>query len=872
MTKFTSRTVCMAVLLAGSSFGTAAFAQGQAPASADSAASDQGEGATIIVEARRRGERAIDVPLTVTGLSSEDLTKQNILSFKDVNEVVPGLNLVSGNNGLDANATIRGISYNISSQVNPPYATYVNEVAAGLNDLFNEVYDVGRIEIQRGPQGTLRGVPASSGLFGIYTKRPDLNEAGGYVSTTLTDPRGINLQGAVGVPLVKDILAIRVAGVFDRTANGDIRSANNSKKPFTESKGGRATLLFQPTPDFTATLIYRHNEFNSAAYQGAVFGTGAPAFSFPPSDSFAGVNIPANFNGPAIGRRDDLAVGAFPTEVYGNSDNITLMTDLSFSGQKLSYIGSRNWYDTRTETPSDVFNIMPGRAPNLLDQHLRAWSHEIRLSSEERIGGFLDYTIGYLNQKTNAKGVVAVGDVALLPGAFGSTNGNFVDNIFGTPLGFAFPVTPGVLNPLNLNRAFAINFVSAQDTTPKTEGLFGNLTAHIGEKTEISAGVRQVWQSTTTASVGGTTPALLAFGYPSEFGPCALGGLGDSPYEDTCTITIPATPIATAGKASENPVLWIASASHKFTPDLMAYVTAGTSFRAAPVGALGVPQCGDCNQYGLGLKSERSTSYEVGLKGSIFDRKLTFSVAYFYQTFKNFISRNEQAIPFLQTLPDGTQSIRSDFFIFNAPVKTQGIDLDVDYRASDDLQLGAAFSYAKSRFRNALIPCADSNFDGTPDSNQGPVNVTDWNAAGGPDGPALCRTNGPLASTPPWNLILRGEYSHDAFTDTRAFLRTVMNITPKNTNNKIVNPAFVPEGYALVDLFVGLRDTDGAWELSLAAKNLFNNRTVLGQGQQTGLITQGEFAFFPQSTGYRTISRVPGRQFQVSFRYAFGGR
>jgi iron complex outermembrane receptor protein len=87
-----------------------------------------------------------------------------------------------------------------------------------------------------------------------------------------------------------------------------------------------------------------------------------------------------------------------------------------------------------------------------------------------------------------------------------------------------------------------------------------------------------------------------------------------------------------------------------------------------------------------------------------------------------------------------------------------------------------------------------------------------------------------------------------------------------------VNPGFVPKAYALVDLFTGLTSSDGAWEVSVAAKNVFNTRTTLNEGINEGQFGQIPFSTYGLSSGYRTINRVPGRSFQISLRYAFGSR
>ncbi len=843
--------------------------------SAAEAATDETGNQEIVVTARLQAERAIDVPATVTGLSSTDLQERNILSLDDIGSVIPGLNLVPSTSGPNALATFRGVRFDAGAQAANTVTAYIDEVPTNLFQLFNSLYDVGNLEVLRGPQGTLRGSSSPSGAIGLVTRRPDLDTIGGYASATVTLPRGVNVQGAVGVPLIRDVLAIRVAGALNRTAANNVESVNNPTKPFSEGKNFRATLLFRPTSNFEATLIYRHDRLETQQYSSAVFGPGAPGVPFFPSlelvPSVPGLlttpafTIPAGFNGPALSQSQDKSVQATrPDRQLFNTDSITLQLGWSIAGQKLLYVGNRTWTDIdQTPLGGDVFNAIPtSPSRGYFLQSFDYRSHEVRLSSEEPIAGLFDYTVGYYHSRVPLTADYAVDNLFALNGAFGS------------PL--------AVNSPLTVNRDYIVAADFAQRYKSSEDSIFANVNVHLGESTELSLGGRQLWTGVSVASPSSVRDTFAAIPFA---GPCTgtasgftlLGAytnapLSPSPYAGTCNVqlspgnglfSITNFPLT---KLKNDNFVWLGSLSHKFTPDLMAYATVGTAVRDGPA-VVGAPSCAACGPYNF-LDGEKSTSYELGLKGKIFDNRLTFSIAVFQQDFDNYIA-SAPGTPYL----DSAGSVSTGTFAFNGPMRTRGVDLELDYRASPDLLIGAAFSYARGRFKNADIPCRDSNFDGVPDGGALPATGAEWIAGGGPaSGPAVCNTNGPIASTPPWNLILNGEYSRDAFEDARAFLRWTFNYTPKNTNATLTNPGFVPKAYGLLDLFGGVRSSDGRWEVSAAVRNLFNTRTVLFEGTADGLLGQYPFALAGASTGYRTYGRVPERSFQLSVRYAFGSR
>jgi iron complex outermembrane receptor protein len=252
----------------------------------------------IVVTATRRNERLQDVPVTVTVVSDEQIQKLQIKNFTDIQVLSPGLSFrASGDQGTVT--SLRGISSTVTTSAPAAVVIYFNEIPVNDYVAFQGIYDVGQIEVLRGPQGTLRGVAAPVGSITIGTRRPDLTEIGGTGIVTYTNQPNFNGQAAINVPIVNDVLAIRVAGLYDRNENGDIRNPTNGVESRANTKSARASVLFQPIPPLSIFASYQYMRSNSYSLT-QVRGTG-----FVPT---AAQPFPAGYNGPPIGGRDRLAV------------------------------------------------------------------------------------------------------------------------------------------------------------------------------------------------------------------------------------------------------------------------------------------------------------------------------------------------------------------------------------------------------------------------------------------------------------------------------------------------------------------------------------------------------------------------------------
>ncbi|WP_017667587.1 TonB-dependent receptor [Sandarakinorhabdus sp. AAP62] len=202
-------------LLASAGLLASLPAAAQTAAAGDALTSD----AEIIVSARRRDERLIDVPVAVTAFSQADLQKYQAVDLSGLQAAAPNLNLVQGRgSAASANIFIRGIGQPDALQTfDPAVGVYVDGVyLSRIQGALLNLFDVERIEVLRGPQGTLYGKNTTGGALSIVSRKPDLEVVKAAGSALYGSYNQIVLNGYVSAPLVGDKLAFSLAGQWDK--------------------------------------------------------------------------------------------------------------------------------------------------------------------------------------------------------------------------------------------------------------------------------------------------------------------------------------------------------------------------------------------------------------------------------------------------------------------------------------------------------------------------------------------------------------------------------------------------------------------------------------------------------------------------------
>ena len=772
----------------------------------------------IIVTARRKDESLQDVPTTINAVTGAEIQKLNILKFEDIAKVVPGLAMASGPSGIGATASVRGVNYDVgASGNNGTVEFYLNDAPIPANNLFQAVYDIQQVELLRGPQGTLRGRASPSGSMTVTTRLPDLNEIGGYVSGSGNNIGGYNGQGAVNFPIVSDVLAIRIAGLYDKNEVNRVTSVNSSQDPSSKTKSGRATIRFVPTDSLSFLLTVQKTKNDIVSFDQVE------------SQQVINPNAPVNLGAPGgptsipyITAGDRLSVEDAPRNITQDFNNYNLQAQWAFAGQKLNYVGARNEFHVRSlGDQTDYGNFFPSNYPAFLqgyaqftDTHAYATAHELRLSSEERIAGFLDYLVGAFYQKGNFPTDVTRPTVVL----------------FGAPS----PATPGLINNTPIGRRGG----------SVEKSFFGNLTAQIGAATEASVGVRYIK-------------------YHSEGALYVSGARQTAADEDT----------------DSNATIYTASVKHNFTDDLMVYASTGTSWRAgiSAVGDFSVARTPFENSF-LVLPPEKSTSYEIGFKASALDKRLRYAASVYHQKFDNYPYRSASGVFYaFQQTPASAQTVSSFNFVAAVPVEVNGVEADVSFAPFSQWDMGATAAVSKGEIKNGFIPCNDyAPTDGIPDSGV-PADAAAIHTATG-DNLAGCRVTLRASLAPQWSGSLQSEYRLPITSAFSSFVRGQLSIYG-NSKNDPTNAVDDYKSYELLNLYLGVRDASGAWEVALYGKNVTNTERVLTRSATVAttpynvLATGNSGLTNYYNGGVATgLNMTAPREFGVSLRYAFGSK
>jgi iron complex outermembrane receptor protein len=810
----------------------------------------------IIVSARRREEALHDVPQTVNVVTATQVEDLNLRNFQDIQQIVPGLTMTA-TSSFSSQATVRGIAFvPEASGNNSSVAFYLNDAPISSSFLFQSTYDFGQFELQRGPQGTLRGRAAPSGSIVYTTRRPNLSEVSVGFNGTITDTHARKVDGFFNIPILADVLGLRLAGVIDEDRANQVRTIKDSSDglnglPYSRAKSIRASVRFEPTDWIAANFMYQSLHSEGRDYDQVV------------SNSLYEAGAPST--GRLIRPFDRLSIADQGDFSRQDHDVFTGNLDIRFAGQRLSYVGAYTEQNNGSTSQSDDSDFFAEPRINLVRREFRdlagydpvcqregglagitptsgsyfqcstnigkAESHEIRLASDERIAGIFDYVVGgfYYDIKNFANLTQE-----------GGARGN------GTPV--FNPVTRYVALP-------GMRSIIREGSSTETS-VFGNLTAHLLEdRLELSGGLRYIEFE--------NEDALL------------LGLANNAPPR----VQSPAIP------EKRNHTIYTASAKYEFSPRFMAYALIGSSWRPGPrvvgnfsVGPTGTGQTARELSF-LNLPDETSTSYEVGIKTSFMGGRGRLNVSAYYQDFKNYPFRGP-SVPYLNYSAPGAPATVGNFnFVAPVPVEVKGIEGEASFNLLERWSISLNASYADGQIKNGTIACTDLNRDGVPDVNAAvPTSPAQFAATLEP-GQTMAQCSGinrRSTTTPKFSANVQSQFGFDITEWLGGFVRGSATISGK-TEGSPDTTFDDQDAFGIVNLFAGLRDTDGRWEISAFAKNVFNKQRIISVGAnplraQINTSSPAPNNVLQYVSEYRTISVSAPQEFGVSARFTIGNR
>ncbi|WP_342113534.1 TonB-dependent receptor [Pseudoduganella sp. OTU4001] len=238
------------------------------------AANADPDGLQAVVVTNRRPEGSQKVAGVVQSLTAEQLRRDGITDLRQLQVAVPGLNMANQEGNLEI--YIRGVGSSNNTELGDPGAaphlngTYIPR-PRGLGAMF---YDLERVEVNKGPQGTLYGRNAMAGTLNIITQKPVIGETGGYLQGEVGNRKGHGLEGAFNIPLTST-MALRVAGYESKKDAGfknmstDAQASKLPPAGQEHNRAARLSLLYKPSNDLSVSLVGDTGKERGTGYPGS---------------------------------------------------------------------------------------------------------------------------------------------------------------------------------------------------------------------------------------------------------------------------------------------------------------------------------------------------------------------------------------------------------------------------------------------------------------------------------------------------------------------------------------------------------------------------------------------------------------------------
>jgi iron complex outermembrane receptor protein len=620
--------------------------------------SDQGVGDTpsvatrdpeisvVIVTAQKRAESVQEVPISVTVVSAAQLERRGVQSVQDLSQDSASLEFTAPAAAPGGGAFVRGIG---TSALGGPTATAsVGIVLDGVvlgNANVTDIFDVERVEVLKGPQGTLFGSSVSAGVISITSKAPQIGQKSAELSSEITlAPLGSEysrrvLRGAVNLP-VSDNSALRIAAHAYSNSGNSFDTATGADSKVT-SYGVRARYLH----DFSDSL-----RFNFIADYGRTDSDNTPAliYRFAPSGSPLEAALRACGIVASPDNVDDCS--GLPQSSVSEVGGISGQFDLTLGENTLTSITS--YRRTHSDVIADVIGIEPNAARSVFSTACNFVNCQPIVS----------LTTGDRNQSLETKRNLFTQEVRLT-----SSNNKRFEWVVGAFFQRAtFDVDqPSVVtvhpsfSPVDLTAADAVQLANA---TASDYALFGNSTLYLSPSTRLIAGTRYTYSDIFEGKSVATSTDFAPPGTP---------------------------PFVQQGSRSttDRAITWRLGMQQDLGPNSMIYATASTGYKS--------PQINDGTVSGSPVipmtvvKAERPISFETGVKHAMFDNRLFVNAAAYYSNVKDFQAQS--------CLPSSSTGI--DCSIVNVPsVKTKGVELEVFGRPWTGMSLNATAAYTNAKY------------------------------------------------------------------------------------------------------------------------------------------------------------------------------
>ena len=765
---------------------TPAAAPGDTGRTGPATADPNGE---VVVTARRRSESVQRVPIAISVIGGTALAETGTYNVGRLTQIQPTLQFYS-TNPRNTSANIRGLG--------SPFGLTNDGIEQGVGIYVDQVYngriaaatfdftDTERVEILRGPQGTLYGKNTTAGAINVTSRAPSFTpEARGEI--TLGNYDFVQLKGSASGPLVADTLALRLSGSYTSRRGTIWNTTSHRWENSQDNLSLRGRLLWHATDDLDLTLSGDWNRQNPHCCAQIYARTGAT--QRPLSRQFAGLAAAFNYAPPSTNAFDRVTDLDTPLRARQEIGGTSLLAEWNLGGGTLTSVTAWRYWNWDPSNDRD-FTGLPITTVSANPSQQRQVSQELRYASNGT--RTIDYVAGlfFFHQSINTQGQQVQGAAAsrwLLDPAGANAN-----------------------NPAVLNGLTSVNDIRFRNTSAAA---FGKLTWHVTDQLSLQPGLRVNYDNKD-----------------GDYGARVFTGTGSTTLDaDQRGVLAPQryAPSFSAWNVSGDVTL-----AYDIAADVHGYATYARSFKSGGINLSGLPLDASNNPIlaASTVKPETVDHYELGLKTRFLDRRATVNLAAFWTDVGDY-----QA-----TVTNGQLGVLRGYLANADKVRVRGVEVDSSLRPSERLNLYVNGAFTDARYARFVdAPCPPELTGGATATAAHPVSP-----AGTPGGfsPAACDISGQvLPGVSRWAVSYGAEYDRPARlfgVDGQAYLGIDGNWRSRFSSNPSPSAYTHVGDYALTNVRLGYRVGE-RWNVFAWLRNAFDTdyfEVLATQSGSTGLV------------------------------------
>ena len=785
----------------------AAPAPAPAPATAPGAPKDSATLETVVITAQRVRESAQKAPIAITVVKPDEMQRLNVTRAEDLSQLVPAL-VATASGGPNTSFFVRGVGNSTTNSYSDPAISFnYDGVYIGRpNSTQGFFYDLERVEVLKGPQGTLYGRNATGGAINVLPRHPELNTTSAEVQASYGNYGAVQVQGALNRPLGENA-ALRISATYDKH-DGYLSDGTSDQN----QRAVRGQLLFKLTPELTTRFGGDYSHQGGAGAGSFVYGSYAlvsPAagYAFTPTPQL----------GPGVGVHDPRTEAFVQTRFIGQvGRNSEAMNSYPF--QDNSVWGITN--ETNWTTDAGTLTVQAAYRQSKIDS----------LSTTSNFRGF------FIDEKT---------DQTTLEARFAGKLGAKVDYLIG---GFYFDE--------NIDNASAINQltvlpIQTYQTGTNSKAVFGRLALHVTDTLTLTAGGRytddlkkmnglsNVYSlfcgspappqdfcptvplmplvNTAADVVAFYTARGIAFGPPGSRGPNAP--------------TVFNTQLTTDSSLSTKKFTYRLAADWQVTQSNLLYASYETGFH------------GGGFNFGRGLETyapETIGAFTLGSKNRFFDNRVQLNVEAFYWKYKDQqISQfgtdfSTPPIPVFYTSNIGRSTIK-------------GVDADFDVRATPTTRISLGVQYLDTAYDSYTVFTATNS---VPNFNC-PYSTSTFRGA---PAFAIDCSGKPALFSPKWSFNLGVEQTFE-FNEFNLIARAGTRYRGDFFAATSYQPWVVSEAAFQSNASLTLDPHSDRWFVTAFVNNIENKQRITQVNVNGSLQTQSALASAPRTFGLRVGAR-----------------